>query len=65
MTDLKNIIKVSFPDDDVICVTVYAILFFPLYLYFYFYFSWYGLIVKRWHAWILPICRRYDFEERK
>jgi len=65
MTDLKNIIKVSFSDDgvSVICVTVHAILFFPFY--FYFYFSRYGLIVKRWHAWTLPICCRCDFEERK
>jgi len=39
MTDLKNIIEVSFPDDGVstICVIV-QYCFFPFYFYFYFYF---------------------------
>jgi len=47
MTDLKNIIKVLFPDDgvSVICVTVHAILFF-LFI-FIFILVGMGMIVKR------------------
>jgi len=59
MTDLKNIIKVSFPDDGVICVTVCVCVqycFFLFHFYFYFYFS--GLwidhqAVTRMSIWIV------------
>jgi len=34
MTDLKNIIEISFPDGiSVVCVTVHAILFFPFFIF--------------------------------
>jgi len=48
MTDLKNIIQVSFPDDGVsVCVIVHIVYFFLFLFLFFFIFSGYGSTIRR------------------
>jgi len=67
MTDLKNLIIVTFPDSGVsvlLCIVFFPFYFYFYFLFFYFYFSGCGSTVEQYAGLTFSICCHWDFGEK-